>query len=202
MARAQAVKKNEQRLNATHPPAVASSKQPSMGWADYVNLHCATSRTRLGKQLRELVVTTAFTGTNASGEVMKELGIKHRHLFDVDPKAAALHFRQQNGLEAPCSFKCIRRLNEAGAGKCWRHHPNQCRLPSTQADLAVLGFPCRPYSACRTGSGSAENVAQHPEFDLTEHAIRFVANTRPFPVLFKCCSFCAVGQKVLRAIGG
>ena len=73
-------------------------------WVACINVHCAEWRARLGRQLRKLFVFTAYTGTNVSGEVLREIGVSHHDLVASDPKAAARHFREQNGLEASCSL--------------------------------------------------------------------------------------------------
>ncbi len=57
-------------------------------------------------------------------------------------------------------------------------------MPLEKPDVAVLGFPCRPYSDARTGSRDEANVQEHPDFPLTTEAIRFVERTRPLAALF------------------
>ncbi|MCP4243351.1 MAG: hypothetical protein GY772_22570 [bacterium] len=126
---------------------------------------------------------TGFTGTNASSEVMKEIGVSCQDLVASGPKATARQFREQNGLEASCSFQDIRELNDSGGGHCWRCLAARCSLPSAAPDLAVLGFPCRPYSSARMGSRNRDNVEHHPDFALTEHTLKFIFKTRPLAAL-------------------
>ncbi len=161
------------------PLALRESEQRPIHWAKFIDTHCAERRAFLGRQLRTLLLVTGYTGTNASGEVMHELGVHHEDLVASDPKPAARRFREQNGLEASCSFDNIRDLNEAGMGWCWRCLSARCRLSSIPPDLAVLGFPCRQFSAMRTGSSNLDDVERHPDFDLVSHARRFVTKTRP-----------------------
>ena len=67
-------------------------------WVACINVHCDEWRACLGRQLRKRLVVTAYTGTNASGEVLREIGVSHHDLVASDPKAAARHFREQTGL--------------------------------------------------------------------------------------------------------
>ena len=177
--------RGEERADWRSDTAAPSASRDSgpCHWAACINAECAEWRARLGRQLRKILVVTAYTGTNASGEVLREIGISHQDLVASDPKAAARRFRAHNGLEASCSFDCIRELNQDGIGWCWRCLSAHCRLPSITPDLAVLGFPCRPYSRARTGSGSVDGVEQHHEFDLTAHALRLIARVRPVAAL-------------------
>ena len=168
------------------PDTAAPSASRDSGpchWAASINADCAEWHARLGRQLRKVLVVTGYTGTNASGEVLREIGISHQDLMASDPKAAARRFRENNGLEASCSFDCIRELNQGGIGWCWRCLSARCRLPSIMPDLAVLGFPCRPFSKARTGSSSVDDVENHREFDLADHALRFIARVRPVAAL-------------------
>ena len=130
-------------------------------------------------------MVSAFTGTNSSSEVLKRLGIHMEDLLTSDPNKEARRFREQNCLEGSCSFQCVRELNEKGMGWCWRCLSARCSLPSTKPDLAVQGFPCRPYSKARTGFHESGNVERHEDFDLAAHAREFVRKTRPLLALFE-----------------
>ena len=153
--------RGEERADWRSDTAAPSASRDSgpCHWAASINADCAEWRARLGRQLRKVLVVTGYTGTNASGEVLREIGISHQDLMASDPTAAARRFREHNGLEvASCSFDCIRELNQGGIGWCWRCSSARCRLPSIMPDLAVLGFPCRPFSRARTGSSSVDDV--------------------------------------------
>ena len=87
-------------------------------WAEFINMQCTKWRAPLGRQLRKLLTVTAYTGTNPSKEVLREITVSDRDLIACDPKPCARLFRERNGLESSCSFGDIRELNETGTGWC------------------------------------------------------------------------------------
>ena len=190
--------RGEERADWRSDTAAPSASRDSgpCHWAACINADCAEWRARLGRQLRKILVVTAYTGTNASGEVLREIGISHQDLVASDPKAAARRFREHNGLAAACGFDCIRELNQDGIGWCWRCLSAHCRLPSITPDLAVLGFPCRPFSRARTGSSSVDDVENTTNSTLQPMPCDSLPGCAPWPLCAKTSWDSSRGSKV------
>ena len=159
---------------------ISSSSAPQSvapPWPAFIREALAGPLNYLGRQARPLLVTTAFSGLASIMQALKDLQISARELAAAEPKPSAQTFCRSNNLLAEHHFLDVRDLTKTGFGKCIRH--GDCKMPEERADLLVMGFPCQPYSAQRTGSDDADNVRQHECFQYGHEAVRFILKTRP-----------------------
>ena len=161
------------------PQSVTSERD----WTEFIQASSKPYREPLGSQLRELLVTTAFSGLGSIMEVLRKLGIAARELAAAEIKPSAHTFCKRNSLLAEHHFEDVRSLVAHGSGKCIKH--GHCKMPTEKADLSVMGFPCQPYSGARPGSHDPDNVTEHVSFQYAQEAIRYIKKTRPRAALLE-----------------
>ena len=78
----------------------------------------------LTAQLREILVTTAFSGLASIMQALKDLQFSARELVSAEPKVSAQTFCRSNNLLAEHAFVDVKEIVATGSGRCikqfWR----------------------------------------------------------------------------------
>ena len=132
-----------------------------------------------GKQLRKARSASFFTGTAAESAGHQATGIAEDVVFTCDSAVSSWQWILGNGPHGGCHFTDARQLIDEGHCFCCRH--NQiCHLENLNCDDLdefSAGFLCTPYSLARTRR--REGTREHPDADLYEKTINFVARFQP-----------------------
>ena len=141
-----------------------------------------------GWQLRPLVVDSLFSGTATEMYALRRGGMitaTARVAAEKDP-AAWLFCQSDQATGAPheCWFTCARALASTGAAMCLTHGREHA-IPDGPADLLVAGIVCKPFSFQRVGRWGPGGAQAHPDFDLGDVALKYIARTLPSMVLLE-----------------
>ena len=103
-----------------------------------------------------------------------------------EPKPECAKFVQLNHKHGPTHW--FEDMGKQMAGSACQLHPTAlCCDPSPEdADLAIAGTPCHPYSTQRAGRFAAASVSEHPEFGVAmEDFMQWLLRFEPKAVIFE-----------------
>ena len=129
------------------------------------------------KQLRPLLMVTAFSGLGSQSRMWRDTGLDFRELAAADPKEHAKQFVKRNECMAEHHFDDIRSLIRGGRAPCFVHG-HDCEVPQERADFFAGGFACQPTSS-RRASRSRIRAEDHPLFETARLTVEYHLARKP-----------------------
>ena len=150
----------------------ASSSQEtrprSIQWHDWLQGVVSPAREQWGRQRRQLVTESMFTGMNPLAWTLAQGGFDIDDRIGAERKEHARAFMRKNRV---LPRQCYKEADDMMAAGLAPSQPGYVR-----ADLFVAGFPCQPYSS---QARKKLEPTKHPLFRFTILTIDYVLLTRP-----------------------